>query len=344
VTTIGALVAEPALDPGDHAQAMLNVLDDNAAEDRVLKDTQMALLNILEDSAHEQKLLRNTQAAVLNILEDAASGRLSANAAFTASLNILGDLNQEKEHSAEQAAQLTTANSELQASNRELELFAYVASHDLSEPLRAISGPISLLARRYQGQLDADADAYITFAVDGCQRMQTIINDLLLYSRVGRLEGPRRAIDVAGLLATVQAALRQSIADSGAQIVVGPMPTVCADRTQLDLVFQNLLANALKFTRPGVVPHIEVTAERTGDTFEFSVTDNGIGVEPAYRDRVFGMFKRLHTREQYPGTGIGLALVKKIVERHGGTTGLTDSPSGGSRFWFALDAGTDDTP
>jgi light-regulated signal transduction histidine kinase (bacteriophytochrome) len=142
----------------------------------------------------------------------------------------------------------------------------------------------------------------------------------------------------------VQAALRQSIADSGAQIVVGPMPTVCADRTQLDLVFQNLLANALKFTRPGVVPHIEVTAERTGDTFEFSVTDNGIGVEPAYRDRVFGMFKRLHTREQYPGTGIGLALVKKIVERHGGTTGLTDSPSGGSRFWFALDAGTDDTP
>jgi signal transduction histidine kinase len=228
---------------------------------------------------------------------------------------------------------------ELRRSNDDLQQFAHAASHDLSEPLRAISGPISLLARRYRGQLDPEADQLIDFSVDGCQRMQQLIDGLLTYSRVGQLESAMRPVDCNLIMNSVMAALGPAIEDAGATVHIGPLPIVTAEANQLGQVLQNLITNALKFMRPGAAPIVSVQADRVESEWCFSVTDNGIGIAQEHRDRIFGMFKRLHSREQYPGTGIGLALAKKIVERHGGRIGVEDGPSGiGSRFWFTLPA------
>jgi light-regulated signal transduction histidine kinase (bacteriophytochrome) len=235
------------------------------------------------------------------------------------------------------ASALERANIRLARSNEELEQFAYIASHDLSEPLRAISGPISLLARRYHDQLDAEADQFIEFAVDGCRRMQAIIDDLLALSRAGRIDGELQQVDCNLLVSSVVAGLGARIAETGAVVRVDPLPTVTGQPTQLGQVFQNLISNALKFIPPGVVPEVVVSAERIGDEWDFSVTDNGIGIEARHRERIFGMFKRLHNRSEYEGSGIGLALCKRIVEREGGRIGVEAAPSGqGSCFWFAL--------
>ena len=235
------------------------------------------------------------------------------------------------------ASALERANIQLARSNEELEQFAYVASHDLSEPLRAISGPISLLARRYHDQLDAEADQFIEFAVDGCRRMQAIIDDLLALSRAGRVEGELEEVDCNLVVNAVVAGLGPRIAETKAIVRVDLLPTVVGRPTQLGQVFQNLISNALKFIPPGVVPEVVISAERIGDEWDFSVTDNGIGIEPRHRERIFGMFKRLHNRSEYEGSGIGLALCKRIVEREGGRIGVDVAPSGqGSCFWFAL--------
>jgi light-regulated signal transduction histidine kinase (bacteriophytochrome) len=235
------------------------------------------------------------------------------------------------------ASALERANIQLARSNEELEQFAYIASHDLSEPLRAISGPISLLARRYGDQLDAEADQFIEFAVDGCRRMQAIIDDLLALSRAGRIDGELQAVDCNLLVKGVVAGLGARIAETGAIVRVEPLPTVVSQPTQLGQVFQNLIANALKFIPAGVVPEVVVSAERIGDEWDFSVVDNGIGIEPRHRERIFGMSKRLHGRTEFEGSGIGLALCKRIVERGGGRIGVEAAPSGqGSSFWFAL--------
>ena len=235
------------------------------------------------------------------------------------------------------ASALERANIQLARSNEELEQFAYVASHDLSEPLRAISGPISLLARRYRDQLDPEADQFIEFAVDGCRRMQAIIDDLLALSRAGRVDGELQQVDCNALVSGVVAGLGARIAETGATVRVDPLPTILSQPTQLGQVFQNLISNSLKFIPPGVVPEVVVSAERIGDEWDFSVTDNGIGIEARHRDRIFGMFKRLHSRAEYEGSGIGLALCKRIVERQGGRIGVDAPASGqGSCFWFAL--------
>jgi len=235
--------------------------------------------------------------------------------------------------------ELERRSEELARSNAELEVFAYVASHDLAEPIRAISGPVSLLARRYGGQLDERADEYIGFAVDGCRRMQALIEDLLQYSRVGRVEGRRERVDCNRVVATVLTGLSRTVAETETQITVDDLPVVSGEPSQLGQVFQNLISNALKFRAPGVTPRVYVRAERIGSEWRFSVTDNGIGIESRHQDRVFGMFKRLHPRDAYPGTGIGLAICKKIVENHGGRIGIDSAPGGGCRFWFALPGG-----
>lgn len=244
------------------------------------------------------------------------------------------------------ASALESTNVELRRSNLDLEQFAYSASHDLAEPLRAISGPVSLLARRYRGQLDETADQYIDFAIDGCARMQTIIDDMLVYSRVGRADAaPLGQVDCDGVLRGLLRTLAPQIAEKGARVETSSLPRACAESGQLEQVFQNLLTNALKFTAPGVTPSIEVSWEPAGDFVRISVTDNGIGIAPAHREQVFEMFKRLHTRAEYPGTGIGLALCKRIVERFGGTIGIDDGPGGvGSRVWFTLRRGEEASP
>lgn len=234
---------------------------------------------------------------------------------------------------------LDIAMAELARSNDELEQFAYVASHDLSEPLRAISGPISFVARRYRGRLDPEADEFIAFAVDGCQRMQQLIDGLLAYSRVGRLETPLGPVDCNLVMNGVLASLGPAIVESGAIVQVGDLPVVTAEANQLGQVLRNLVSNAIKFVPTGRTPEVSVEANLVGDRWRFTVTDNGIGIAAEHRERIFGMFKRLHSREEYVGTGIGLALAKKIVERHGGSIGVEDGPGGvGSRFWFTLPA------
>jgi signal transduction histidine kinase len=215
---------------------------------------------------------------------------------------------------------------DLERSNRDLEQFAYVASHDLQEPLRKVSSFCQLLQRRYGGQLDERADQYIGFAVDGAQRMQRLINDLLAFSRVGRSTSAFEPVDLREIGLAAAAQLETTRTELDGEIVVGDLPRVPGDAALLRQLLLNLFGNGLKFHRPDVAPVVRVDAHRAGGFWEFAVTDNGIGVEPEYADKVFVIFQRLHGRDLYSGTGIGLALVKKIVEFHGGRVWLDTTP------------------
>jgi len=234
-------------------------------------------------------------------------------------------------------ADLQASTLELQRSNAELEQFAYVASHDLQEPLRKVASFCQLLQRRYAGQLDEKADLYIGYAVDGAKRMQQLINDLLAFSRVGRIAGDQVPVPSAEALDRARANLSDQIEQEGATIGSGPLPVVRAEEALLVTVFQNLLSNALKF-RGAEPPEITVAAAPDGAFWRFSVADNGIGVPPEYAERIFVIFQRLHDRESYPGTGIGLALCRKIIEYHGGRMWLDTGHSPGARFCFTLPA------
>ena len=224
---------------------------------------------------------------------------------------------------------------ELARSNAELEQFAYVASHDLQEPLRMVSSYVQLLARRYKGKFDADADDFISYAVDGASRMQSLINDLLSYSRVGRLGKPFALTDCEAVLYGTITNLNVAIQESGAVITHDPLPTIMADGSQIMQVFQNLIGNAIKF-RGDEPPHIHVSAERREDSWVFSVRDNGIGIAPEFHQRVFLVFQRLHSRSEYPGTGAGLAICQKIVGRHGGSIWVESEPGKGAVFYFTI--------
>jgi light-regulated signal transduction histidine kinase (bacteriophytochrome) len=224
---------------------------------------------------------------------------------------------------------------DLKRSNAELEEFAYVASHDLQEPLRMVASFTQLLAKRYRGKLDKDADEFITFAVDGATRMQKLIQDLLAYSRVGTRGRPLEPTDCNVIFDTARANLFTALKESGAQVSSGPLPTVLADEVQLVQLFQNLLANALKF-HGEAPPLIRVTAQEDDGAWRFAVQDNGIGIAPDHQKRIFMIFQRLHHRSEYPGTGIGLAICKKIVERHGGRLWVSSEEGQGSTFFFTI--------
>lgn len=242
------------------------------------------------------------------------------------------DLTESREHATVVARLLA----ELERSNSDLAQFAYVASHDLSEPLRMVSSYVQLLADRYRGQLDADADDFIAFAVDGAGRMKVLIDDLLAYSRAGTGVLVHRPVDCALLVRSALADLDRVIVESGAVVNVDELPVVEGDPGQLAILLQNLLSNALKFVAPGVRPVIRVSAVRDGDAWRFTVADNGIGIAELHRERIFLMFKRLHGRSEYPGTGIGLALCQKIVSRLGGRIWLDGDAERGTAFHFTL--------
>lgn len=226
---------------------------------------------------------------------------------------------------------------ELARSNRDLEQFAYVASHDLQEPLRMVATYTQLLAERYQGKLDANADKYIHYAVDGALRMQTLVQDLLAFSRVGRQGTNLKVTDCNAVLESALQNLQAAIHESGAQVIHAHLPAVLADSSQLVQVFQNLIGNAVKF-RGAEPPVIRVSAQLEGREWTFSFADNGIGIEREEAGTVFVIFRRLHTREEYPGSGIGLAICKKIVEGHGGRIWVESEAGHGSIFRFTMPA------
>jgi PAS domain S-box-containing protein len=234
------------------------------------------------------------------------------------------------------AANLLQKVEELNRSNEELGQFAYIASHDLQEPLRMVASYTQLLSRRYKGKLDSDADEFIAFAVDGAGRMQRLIQDLLAYSRVGTQGSDLRDISSEDALQQALINLRGAIEESGAQVTHDPLPAVLADETQLTQLFQNLIGNAIKYQSPGV-PKVHIAAAMNGGKkWTFSVRDNGLGIDPQYFEKIFGMFQRLHKREVFAGTGIGLTICKKIVEQHGSRISVESQPGQGSTFRFAL--------
>ncbi|WPF80994.1 ATP-binding protein [Sanguibacter sp. 4.1] len=237
---------------------------------------------------------------------------------------------------AEAHEQVLEQAEELRRSNRDLEQFAYVASHDLQEPLRKVASFTQLLQKRYGGELDERADQYIEFAVDGAKRMQRLIQDLLGFSRVGRSAGEAVEVDLVEACATAVTTLDAAVEESGGQVEVGDLPVVLGQQTLLVQLFQNLVGNALKFRHPDRTPHVILGAVRRDDAWELWCSDNGIGIDQQYADRVFVIFQRLHAKDAYEGTGIGLALCKKIVEFHGGEIWLDTDVSQGTTIRWTL--------
>lgn len=237
---------------------------------------------------------------------------------------------------AEHAERLERTLAELERSNQELEQFAYVASHDLQEPLRMVGSYTELLRERYAGKIDDEADTYIGFAVDGARRMQQMVSDLLEFSRVGSRPGSFVPTNVEKVLQSVLNDLGMSLEEADAEVDVGELPTVVADPVQLGQLFQNLVGNAVKFRKEHVRPRVVVTAEQDDSQWVFRVEDNGIGLDPRFAERIFGMFQRLHPRDRYEGTGIGLAISERIVARHGGRIWVESEVGRGSTFCFSM--------
>jgi signal transduction histidine kinase len=331
-------------------RAMLNLLEDFEGEKVRLKSAQRAMLNILEDSSSEKAQLAAAERAVINILDDSSAEKTRLEMVQRAVLNILEDLEGQRVKVERINAQLQNEievrkraeetlkeySAELARSNADLQQFAYVASHDLQEPLRAVSSFSQLLARRYRGELDSDADDFIAFIVGGATRMQTLINDLLTFSRIGTRGNPFARVECENILQAAKENLTVAIAESGAVITHDPLPALVADQTQLMQLFQNLFGNAIKFRRPEEAPRIHVSCQRQDGAWRLSVRDNGIGIDPQYFDRIFIIFQRLHGREKYAGTGMGLAICKRIVERHGGRIWVESEPGKGSTFHFVI--------
>ncbi len=331
-------------------RAILNILDDFTDEKLRLEDTQRAILNILDDSGEERSRQGEMQRALLNILEDFGGEKERLESTQRAILNILDDFEDEKrkveavnadlrwevaERGAAERA-LREKTDALARSNAELEQFAYVASHDLQEPLRMVSSYVQLFEKRYAGQVDAQAKKYIDYSVEGAKRMQALIGGLLEFSRVGRIDEPSGPVDMGSALDQALLNLRSAIEESHAVVTRGPLPSVTGNAGRLAQALQNLVGNAIKFRRPGEAPAIHVSAVPRRDEWLFAVKDNGIGIDPQFLDRIFVIFQRLHTRAEYPGTGIGLSVCKKVIERHGGRIWVESEPGAGATFQFTL--------
>lgn len=278
-------------------------------------------------TAVSQKMARGEFDLELNIQSDDEIGELART--FQTMASDLRSLYS----SLEQKVKERTA--ELARSNADLEQFAYVASHDLQEPLRTISGFAALLARRYQGKLDAKADEFIRHLMEGALRMQELVQALLAYSRLGAKDIPFREIDCGAIVKEVLGSLNASIKEIGASITADPLPTVLGEKVQLVQLFQNLIGNAIKF-RSSQPVQIHLSAKQDDEVWKFSLEDNGIGMEPRHTDRIFMIFQRLHTRDEYAGTGLGLAICKKVVERHGGKIWVDSQLGRGSTFYWTI--------
>ena len=301
-------------------------------EDRNLTDSQRMRVRSGEKQSvrFEKRYLRKSGAIVWVDLSVALACDASGVPQYE--IALFDDITERKKAE----AALREAHEELKRSNAELEQFAYVASHDLQEPLRMVSSYTQLLMRRYGDKLDGDAKDFTAFIVDGATRMKQLIEDLLAYSRVGTRDKNFKPVDAESSLKRALTNLRAAIQDSGATVTQDKLPTIPCDEVQLAQLFQNLIGNALKFRKPDVAPAVHVGAAEQGAEWEFMVRDNGIGIEPQYFERIFMVFQRLHDKGEYPGTGIGLAIVKKVVERHGGRIWVQSQPGAGTTFHFTM--------
>jgi PAS domain S-box-containing protein len=309
----------------------LSVKDISHPEDRDVTDRQRARVRSGElEVAHFEKRYVRADGQTVWVDLAVALAR-SADGTPLYEIAVFDDITERKQAD----AALRAAHEELKRSNSELEQFAYVASHDLQEPLRMVSSYTQLIQRRYGDKLDGDAKEFMHYVVDGAARMKQLIEDLLAYSRVGTKGKQFREIELEAALKRAVTNLRAAIEESGAAVTWDPLPRLSADDVQLAQLFQNLIGNALKFRGAGV-PRIHVSAVERESDWEFAVRDNGIGIEPQYFERIFMVFQRLHTKGEYPGTGIGLAICKKVVERHRGEIWVTSQPGEGSQFHFTL--------
>jgi signal transduction histidine kinase len=261
--------------------------------------------------------------------------------AYKTKIKLIGDLRDSYAELERTKEDLERKSQELARSNDDLKEFAYAASHDLQEPLRIIRGYVQLLAKRYKGKLDADADDFIKYAVEGVGRMQRLIKDLLEYSSLGINGETLKPSECTELVHRALANLQAAIQESGAEVTYDPLPAIAVDPSQVSRVFQNLIGNAIKF-HGEEAPRVHISAEQRGEEWVFSVRDNGIGMDPDQSERIFMIFQRLHPREEYDGTGIGLAICKKIVERHGGRIWVESEEGKGSTFYFTIPAGKKD--
>lgn len=259
----------------------------------------------------------------------------------TAALNMMEDAQEARRNAEAAEARLRVTARKLAHSNEELEQFAYIASHDLQEPLRMVASYVQILERRYKGRLDENADQFIAYAVDGARRMQGLIRDLLEYSRVTTRGKPLRPTAMEDVLEMTLRNLQAAIDEGPAEVTHDPLPSVIGDSIQLGQLLQNLIGNAIKY-RGDTAPRVHVSAQQDGDEWVFSVQDNGIGIDPVYAERIFVIFERLHTQKEYSGTGIGLAVCKRIVERHGGKIWVRSEVGGGATFFFSLPSADSD--
>lgn len=315
----------------EFARAILNILEDFGEEREHSSDTQKAILNILEDFAGEKARLEETERAVMNILEDfdEEKGKIEL---------VNEELRTEIAERSQAEDALRRKTTELARSNAELEQFAYVASHDLQEPLRMVSSYVQLFEKKYKDQVDEAANKYIAYAVEGAKRMQALIAGLLEYSRVGREELPPEMVSLDAVVEVALLNLASVLQETRAKVSYDALPSVMGHSALLAQVFQNLIANAEKFRRPGVTPAVHISAQRHQGNWVVSVSDNGIGIEAEFFERIFVIFQRLHTRNEYPGTGIGLSICKKVIERHGGRIWVESKPGEGATFRFSLPA------
>lgn len=294
-------------------------------------EDRKALVELLSQDGHyyEQEVrLKNANGEVFWVSASAHSGEYEGEKVVFASLYDIDGLKQTEQ-------QLRDKSEMLASSNKDLEQFAYIASHDLQEPLRMVASYLQLLQQRYQPQLDGDANDFINFAVDGAGRMQNMISDLLIFSRVQTRGKP--AVDTSSETALANALenLRGSVQEANGKVSFKNLPMVSADPLQLTMLLQNVVGNAVKF-RSDAAPEVTVAARSVDDKIEFCVSDNGIGIDAESFERIFAIFQKLHARGEYPGTGIGLAVARRIVARHGGAIWVESTPGQGSKFYFTL--------
>jgi signal transduction histidine kinase len=313
----------------DVQRASLNVLEDFDIERRRMEDIRRASLNILEDFDDEKRRLEDVQRASLNILEDLNVEKTRMEDGQRALLNILDDFDAER-------AKTIAANQQLEATNKELEAFSYSVSHDLRAPLRAVDGFASMVIEDYAEKLDAEGQRLLGVIRRNTQKMGQLIDDLLAFSRMGRREMAFAEIDMTALAADVADELRRQEPGRAIEIAIASLPPAHGDPAMFRQVWANLLSNAIKFTRPRAPARIEVGGRTGGDENVYSVRDNGVGFDMQYREKLFGVFQRLHGPEEFEGTGVGLALVQRIVHRHGGRIWAEGKIDEGATFSFAL--------